>query len=252
MRIILLGTGDSPGTPVIGCHCKTCEDAKRNGWERKRFSILIQHNGKNMLIDTSPDMRKQLLLTGVERVDAVIWTHSHYDHFAGFGEFYRVQKNVTVYSSPEVHEDIAGFMSFMKYKAVEIESYRSFDFYGLKVTLIDVNHPPLRKAHGVVIEDGNVKVSITGDTNKDIPKTSMEFMENSDLLIIDAIAPGGYKLKKHMNAVDALRISERLKAKNVVFTHIGHFYPVKNNYPLGHDFQTFDFKRVTLDDFVWD
>ncbi|MEM4702849.1 MAG: MBL fold metallo-hydrolase, partial [Archaeoglobaceae archaeon] len=78
--IKLLGTGDSPGTPILNCHCKTCEDARKRGWERRRFSILVKNGEKVVLIDTSPDLRRQLLDNGVEKVDAVIWTHSHFDH----------------------------------------------------------------------------------------------------------------------------------------------------------------------------
>ncbi len=48
MIVTLLGTGDSPGTPIINCHCRTCEDARRKGWERKRFSVMIQNNGKTV------------------------------------------------------------------------------------------------------------------------------------------------------------------------------------------------------------
>ncbi|ADC64988.1 ATP-binding protein PhnP (PhnP) [Ferroglobus placidus DSM 10642] len=252
MRVVLLGTGDSPGTPVIGCHCQTCEDARKNGWERKRFSVLVQNEGRNILVDTSPDMRTQLLRMNVDKVDAVIWTHCHYDHFAGFGDFYRVQSNVNVYTSPEVHEDIGRFMFFMKYRPFEVEAYEPFKIFGLEFTLFDVNHPPLRRAHGVVIRKGGIKVVVSGDTNSNIPQRSIKEMMNPDLFIVDAIAPAGYKLKKHMNASEALSLAKKIKAKKVVFTHVGHFYPPKSDYPLGYDFQTFSFEeQVTLDDY-WD
>ena len=254
MRVVLLGTGDSPGTPVIGCHCKTCEDARKYGWERKRFSVMIQNDNKVLLIDTSPDMRAQLLHMNVERVDAVIWTHCHYDHFAGFGDFYRVQSNVVVYSSPEVHEDIGRYMEFLKYKPVEIESYEPFDFFGMKVTLVDVNHPPLRRAHGIVVEWNGYKIVISGDTNKDVSQKSKAVMMNPDLFIVEALAPEGYRFRKHMNASEAMLLAKEIGAKKVVLTHLGHFFPPHNiavkKYPLGHDFQTFSFgEEARLDEF---
>ncbi len=255
MRVILLGTGDSPGTPVIGCHCRTCENARKYGWERRRFSVLVENNGKVLVIDTSPDLRYQLLRTNVERVEAVIWTHCHYDHFAGFGDFYRVQDDVKVYTSPEVHEDIGRYMDFMKYKAIEVESYEPFEIIGLKVTLVDVNHPPLRSAHGVVLEWNGYKISISGDTNINIPERSLEEMKNPDLFVVEALAPK-FHFRKHMNAEEAMLLSKKINAKKVVLTHMSHFFPPHNvvlkSYPAGHDFQTFEFgkEKYNLSKFI--
>jgi phosphoribosyl 1,2-cyclic phosphate phosphodiesterase len=245
MRVVLLGTGDSPGTPVMGCHCRTCEDARNNGWERTRFSILFQSEGKNIIVDTSPDLRTQLLRANIDSVDAVIWTHCHYDHFAGFGDFYRVQTNVNVYTSKEVHEDIGRFMQFLKYRKIVVESYKPFEIGRIRFILADVNHPPLRKAHGVVAEWEGYKVVVSGDTNRDIPRNTLELFKNPDLFIVDSIAPEGFKLRKHMNAETAMALAEEIGAKRTVFTHIGHFYPPHREaskiYPLGYDFQTFVF-----------
>jgi phosphoribosyl 1,2-cyclic phosphate phosphodiesterase len=258
MRIVLLGTGDSTGTPVVGCHCKTCENARKYGWERRRFSVMVENEGKVLLIDTSPDMRYQLLRTGVERVEAVVWTHCHYDHFAGFGDFYRVQDDVKVYTSSEVHEDIGKYMDFMKYKPVEVESYEPFKVIGLKVILVDVNHPPLRRSHGVVIEKGGKKIVISGDTNIHVPDKSIDVMKNPDLFIVEALAPK-FHFRKHMNAEEAILLSKKLGAKKVVLTHISHFFPPHSiavkKYPVGHDFQIFNFdkekkEKVNLSDFL--
>ncbi len=251
MRVTLLGTGDSTGTPIIGCHCKTCEDARRKGWERKRFSVMIQNEGKTLLIDTSPDMRRQLLDCNVDRVDAVIWTHCHFDHFGGFGNFYRVQSDVKVYTTPKIHEDIGKFMSFMEYRPIEVECYEPFEIVGLKVTLFDVNHPPV-DAVGVKVEWDGYKVVISGDTNADIPKRSLEEMEEPDLFIVEALAPRG-RFKKHMNAEEALSLAKKLRARKTVLTHVGHFFPphevAVKRWPIGHDYQTFEFREVKLTKF---
>ncbi len=85
MKVIILGSGGSSGVPQIGCACFTCtsNDAKN---KRTRASILIQTNDANILIDTSPDLRQQLLRQGVERIDAIIYTHDHSDHTAGLDD----------------------------------------------------------------------------------------------------------------------------------------------------------------------
>jgi len=246
MRVTLLGTGDSTGTPIIGCHCKTCEDARRKGWERKRFSVMIQNEGKTLLVDTSPDMRRQLLDMNVDSVDAVIWTHCHFDHFGGFGNFYRVQSNVKVYSTQKIHDDIGKFMGFIEYKPIEVECYEPFEIIGLRVTLFDVNHPPVN-AVGVKIEWNGYKVVISGDTNIDIPKMSLEEMEEPDLFVVEALAPRG-RFKKHMNAEEALILARKIRARKTILTHVGHFFPPHDiavrRWPIGYDYQTFEFKEA--------
>ena len=61
MKITVLGTGDTVGTPKVNCDCEVCREAKEKGLERLRTSILIEHKGLNLLIDTTPDLRRQLL-----------------------------------------------------------------------------------------------------------------------------------------------------------------------------------------------
>ncbi len=254
MIITLLGTGDSPGTPTLNCHCRTCEDARRKGWERKRFSVLIQNNGKTVLIDTSPDLRRQLLDCRVEKVDAVIWTHCHFDHFGGFGEFYRVQNNVKVYSTPQIHDDIGYFMKFMSYKPIEVEAFESFNIGGMDFTLLPVNHPPV-SAVGVKVEWKGYKVVISGDTNARIPESTLREMQNPDLFIVEALAPTG-RFRKHMNAKEAMELGKRLNARKIVLTHLGHFYPPHHiavkSYPVGEDYQSFSFGEGRLDEFFGD
>ena len=85
MQIVILGCGTSTGVPVIGCHCRVCSsDDPRN--KRTRSSALIQANGKNILIDTSTDLRQQSLANEIERIDAVLFTHPHADHIHGIDD----------------------------------------------------------------------------------------------------------------------------------------------------------------------
>ena len=113
MKVTLLGTGDAIGTPKIGCKCPACMDALRGGRSRRmRFSILLESDEEDgrVLVDSSPDLRWQLLKKDIASVDGVIWTHAHYDHYAGFGDFHRVQSHVDVYALKNTMDYILNYL----------------------------------------------------------------------------------------------------------------------------------------------
>lgn len=85
MKITILGCGSSFGVPEIGCTCKVCTSSNPKN-KRSRVSVLVEEAGKNLLIDTSPDLRMQALTNKISRVDAVIYTHDHADHIHGIDD----------------------------------------------------------------------------------------------------------------------------------------------------------------------
>ena len=221
MKLTLLGTGDAPGTPVIGCSCPQCEYARTNHVQRLRTSLLVQHQGAHILIDTSPDLRQQLLLNGSPKIDAVIWTHGHYDHLMGFGDFYRVQKMPDVYAAPEVLAYCGNIFKFLPFRRCPVEPYHSFDISGLSVTLVEVNHPPAYTC-GVVISDGETRIGYTADTRADIPAASLQAFTGVDLLFIDALVPPQFNIPKHMNYREACEVAGRIGASEFRCVHMSH------------------------------
>ena len=85
MRVTFLGTGTSTGVPVIGCHCRVCTSTHPYN-QRLRQSVLIEANGLYGLIDTTPDLRLQLLRHPIPRLDYILYTHSHSDHLMGLDD----------------------------------------------------------------------------------------------------------------------------------------------------------------------
>lgn len=246
MKITLLGTGDAVGTPKIGCSCPTCLDALAGGKSRRlRFSVLVESDGKRILIDTSPDLRWQLLKRKIDHVDGVIWTHSHYDHYAGFGDFHRIQNGVKVYGLKNTLDYILNYLSFMNPVRNDVGLYEPFELIGLSFILFKVTHPPLEESAGVMIKDGRSKIVITGDTASLIPQKSLKLMSGPDLLIADAIIPPRGILPKHMNAKEAMELACKLNAKKVVLTHLSHMFPPHDEsvkeWPLGYDGMEFEF-----------
>jgi phosphoribosyl 1,2-cyclic phosphate phosphodiesterase len=238
MKIRLLGTGDAIGTPKIGCTCEQCARAYDTGQVRLRTSILVETQNHSILIDSSPDLRQQLLACGSPHIDAVLWTHGHYDHFMGFGEFYRVQSMPPVYAPRPVMAYCGGIFSFLPFHGHEQEPFKLFRLFGLDFTFIEVNHPPAYTC-GLVIGNGSERVGYTSDTRCDIPEKSRELLRDVDLLFVDALVPAGYHIPKHMNYPEACRLAAELGAGDFRCVHISHIMPW--SLPrLGTDGECFD------------
>ncbi len=219
MQVTLLGTGDTTGTPTVGCSCETCTRARNPdselreqareqgatltpaGVERTRFSVHIRNErtDESLLVDFSPDFRQQFLREDVPLPDAGIVTHIHFDHLDGLGNCYRLFDDLTVYAADEtdpvtgqsVAETVAADYAYLDQLTVEPRTpFEQFRTCGLDVTLIPVDHPPLL-CYGLVIEDPETgtKLSLTGDTSYDIPERSRERLAEPDLLLADGIVP---------------------------------------------------------------
>jgi phosphoribosyl 1,2-cyclic phosphate phosphodiesterase len=224
MKITVLGTGDAIGTPKIGCSCPRCSYALHQGIARLRTSFLIEHAGKNILIDSSPDLRQQLLAHGSPHIDAVIWTHGHFDHFMGFGEFYRVQAMPAVYAAPQIMEYCAGVFQFLSFSRHAAEPFCPVDLFGLGVTLVPVNHPPA-ETYGIILTNGKAKIAFTSDSNADIPAESLTLFSGADLFFVDALVPPSIHIDKHMNYQEACTLSAGLKVKDFRCVHMSHNIP---------------------------
>ena len=109
MRITVLGSGTSHGVPMIGCRCAVCTSADPRN-RRTRTSAAFRLGPRTLLVDTAPDLRLQAVAAGLERVDAVAFTHSHADHVMGFDELRRFAelagRAIPVYASPATLSDL--------------------------------------------------------------------------------------------------------------------------------------------------
>ena len=233
MNLHFLGTGDAVGTPKIGCSCGNCTFARERGVQRLRTSLLIETGGKHILIDTSPDLRQQLLCAGSPGIDAVIWTHGHYDHYTGFGEFYRIQDPPPVYAADETLSYCAPFFGFLSFEQNRVHPYTTFPLFDLTVTLFPVNHPPV-PSFGVRIDSTEGSIAYTGDTRADIPERSKELLTGVDLLVLDAIVPPEIRLNKHMNYHEALEMAREAGPGEFRLVHLSHLIP-RSLPNLAHD-----------------
>ena len=271
MEVTLLGTGDTTGTPTVGCDCDTCTAAREKDVERSRFSVHVRNErtDESLLVDVSPDFRQQFLDTDVRLPDAALVTHIHFDHLDGLGNAFRLFSELPVHATdetdPKTGESVADTVS-RKYDyldALSVHGQRpleSFEACGFDVTLVPVSHPPL-VCYGVVIESADAKLSITGDTSYAIPDASREKLADPDLLLADAIAPaafcehhplgGGHHDSgdvprtfgtKHMTREGALSLADELGATRTRLVHVSHFFPADEAFeePLAVDGERYD------------
>src|SRR5690606_12189484 len=105
MQLIVLGSGSSAGTPVIGCGCDTCTSTESRNKRTRCSTAIMMQGGHPSLIDSGLDLRLHALREGMFRVDAVLYTHTHADHLHGFDDlraFCQIQRQqIPLYGSDE-------------------------------------------------------------------------------------------------------------------------------------------------------
>ncbi len=89
MKLLFLGTGTSVGVPQIGCDCRVCKSADPRDRRRRCGVYVTADDGSSFVIDTPPEFREACLLYAIKKVDAVLLTHAHMDHVAGFDDVRR-------------------------------------------------------------------------------------------------------------------------------------------------------------------
>ena len=225
--ILVLGSGTSLGVPVIGCHCKACISTDPRD-RRLRPSVLLRLGGTRILIDTSPDFRYQALHYGIERLDAVLYTHSHADHILGLDDvrpFNFMQKdNIPFYASADALAVIERTFSYV-FDTSPSESSRPRltpnIFNGAPILVAGTCIQPVRAMHG----KGTVYGFRFGDCayltdHSQIPPESLELLQELDVLFLDALRHNPHPT--HSTVEESLRTVEKLKPKRAFFTHISH------------------------------
>lgn len=226
MKITVLGCGTSTGVPVIGCKCMICasNDVKN---KRTRSSLLITANNKNILIDTSTDLRHQALTHQVERIDAVLYTHPHADHIHGIDElrsFNMLQKGpVPCYGSEFTINRIRHMFDYIfttdendgwKPKLETFLISTSFELFGLLIQPISIYHGRMQ-----ILGFRIGRFAYLTDCSR-IPDDSKKLLLHLDMLILGALRHKPHPT--HFSIHDALQIGTELKPKRVVLTHLSH------------------------------
>jgi phosphoribosyl 1,2-cyclic phosphate phosphodiesterase len=230
ISIRILGCGSSGGVPRVGQGWGACDPSNPKN-RRRRCSILVQKNGLNILVDTSPDLREQLLDANISTLDAVIYTHSHADHVHGIDDLrpVAIQKRevIDTYLDETTSNTLNNNFGYCFRTPAQSEyppllrehrimSGKSFDISGKNGSLtcmpFDLHHGSIN-ALGLRFDN----IAYTPDVNK-IPESSIQHLENIDVWIIDALRYTPHP--SHFNLEQALKWIERMKPKRSVLTNL--------------------------------
>ncbi len=234
-KVTFLGTGTSTGVPVVGCHCKVCKSESSYN-KRLRTSIIVNtNNNKTFLVDTSPDLRTQLLTNSIEKIDFVLLTHEHADHLHGIDDlrplcFSFKGEELPFYSLPE-------YESSLKNKFPYIFNRTSKKILGggvplLKYFPIVVGEQIIKevKFNFFLLPHGGMKVlgfqhekmAYIIDCHE-IPNEIVDYLraEHLELLIIDCLQEK--KHSTHLSRQQAFDYIQEICPKRASLIHIGHY-----------------------------
>jgi len=223
----LLGTGTSTGVPILSCTCPTCTSENPKD-KRLRCSALFSVNNKNYIIDTGPDFRQQMLLNDIDDIEAVLYTHHHFDHIGGFDDLrgfnFMKQKYIPIFLNSETYENIHSIFSYAFHEGYNQSSVPKvvpniiiddkIEFEEFKVDVLDLKHGNL-DVLGFRI--GNL--AYCTDTNF-IPNDTLKRLENLEYLIIDGLRDSDSK--SHFTIDQAIEQAKIIGAKKTYITHLAH------------------------------
>lgn len=226
LTITMLGTGTSQGVPVIACHCPVCTSVDPRN-KRLRSAVMISSGEQNWVIDSGPDFRQQMLREGVERLDAVVFTHEHKDHVAGLDDVrafnFVMQEDMQVFGTPAVetalHRDFHYAFTKVKYPGVPLINFNTignapFEANGLTFIPIEVMHHKL-PVLGFRIGDFTYITDA-----KTIAPAERDKVRGSKTLVVNALRREAHI--SHMTLEEALALIEDLQPEQAYLTHISH------------------------------
>ncbi|MBE2185877.1 MAG: MBL fold metallo-hydrolase [Rhodothermales bacterium] len=235
MRLTFLGTGTSTGVPVIGCGCDVCTSLDPRD-RRLRTAALVEAGGLSVVIDTGPDFRTQALRAGMTRLDAVLFTHAHYDHVAGLDDvrpfLFDQTRPIPCYAAPATAAALRRVYPYAwggdAYPGVPVLALRELDgepfvLEGRYDDTVDVRLPvvPVLVQHGTAPILGFRLGSLAYLTDVSaIPDTSLPLLEGLDVLVLDALRPEPHPM--HLSLDEAVAMAEQIGARHTYFVHMAH------------------------------
>lgn len=242
MRARILGSGTSSGVPRIGNDWGACDPSEPRN-RRTRASLLIEHDDTRILIDTSPDMREQLLASDVDKLDAVIWTHDHADHCHGIDDlrqvFHTTGAPVRCLARPATLETLrtrfaycfsgrTGYPPTVRGEVLP-DQLRIGD---VAITVVDQPHGNTTST-GLLFEAGGQRIGYATDFSK-MTADMLALYQGLDVWIVDALRYAPHPTHPTVDAV--LGWVEQLRPGRTALIHMDHsmdYATLRRSLPTG-------------------
>ena len=232
MRLTLLGTGTSHGVPAIGCDCLVCRSTDPRN-QRDRSSLFVQAStGEAVVVDTTPEFRRQCLRCDVRRVDAVLLTHPHADHIMGLDDLRRFNElqngPVPVYGSPETLAIVRRAFAYAfenqpvgpTRPLIELRPFPAGPIClgSLRITPLPCRHGPFN-IHGFLFESERRRAAYFPDCNH-LPPATLQQLAALDVMILDGLRHEPHPT--HFSLSESVTMLQRIGARRSFITHISH------------------------------
>ena len=227
MKVYFLGTGTSQGIPVIGSNHPVCLSTDLKD-KRLRVSVWIHWENNSFVIDCGPDFRQQMLVSGCQKVDGILFTHEHSDHTAGLDDirpFNFKQGEIPIYAHQRVIDNLKlrfdyVFKTENRYpgapsvKTVEVVNNRPFTIGNKTAIPVNVMHGDL-PVFGYRIDDFAYLTDV-----KTVDESEMDKLKNLKVLVVNALRETPHNT--HFNLQEALDFIDLVQPEKAYLTHISH------------------------------
>lgn len=231
LKVLFLGSGTSTGVPVIGCRCNVCTSSDPRN-KRLRASVLVSSESTTLLVDSCPDLRQQALRHNLTAIDAVLYTHEHLDHTAGFDDmrafcWHRTDR-LPLYAGTDC---LAHLRRMFAWAFSEKNTYQGYirpaahDHRGAGFTIGDIEVTPVRVEHatvetfGYVFRHGDKSFGYVPDI-KSLPESSRPLLCGLDVLAMDGLTTKEHHT--HLSVAQNVALMEQLAPHRGFITHCGH------------------------------
>jgi phosphoribosyl 1,2-cyclic phosphate phosphodiesterase len=232
VRLTFLGTGTSFGVPQIGCGCAVCRSPDPRDKRTRVGAYVETDGGTRILIDTPPELRLQLIANGIDRVDAVLFTHEHADHTHGVDDIRAITNlrsaPLTMYGPEQTLARLTERFPYIFDDEMRVlpgtskPQGRAHVLHpGETIRIGDADVTPVAVPHGLVTVFAYRIGDLAYVTDaKSIPPDALAVLRGARVLVINALFRTEHP--SHLSLPEAIRVAQEIGAERTYLTHLTH------------------------------